>query len=83
MALTKDIVVDKIEVAGKYKAVQIRNLVIVKEDGTEISRSFDRYVLHPDMDISSEPSEVQGICNSVWTDEVKASWATKQSEDSE
>ncbi len=83
MALTKDIVVDKIEVAGKYKAVQIRNIVIVKENGAEIARSFYRYVLHPDMDISSEPSEVQGVCDSVWTDEVKAAWADKQAADSE
>ena len=47
MALTKEIVYDKIEIVGDYKAVQCRVATIVKEDGVEISRSFGRHVLHP------------------------------------
>ena len=74
MALTETKEIDRIEVVGEYKAVQVRNFIIIKKDGTEISRTVDRYVLHPDYDISNEPIEVQAICNAVWTDEVKTAW---------
>ena len=47
MALTKEVVYDKIEVIGEYKAVHCREATIVKEDGVELSRSFHRHVLHP------------------------------------
>ena len=80
MALTKEVRCDKIEVVGDFKAVQCRQATIVSEDGVELSRSFHRHVLHPDSDISGEPTETQAICNAVWTDEVKTSWATFQAE---
>ena len=81
MALTKEVKCDKIEIVGDYKAVHCRQATIVSEDGVELSRSFHRHVLHPDSDISGESSEVQGICNSVWTDDVKQAWADKKKED--
>ena len=84
MAITKEIVEDKIEVVGDYKNIQIRTATVIKEDGTEISRSFHRKVLecvissydgsswtHTDTDITGESAEVQGICNAVWTTTVK------------
>ena len=74
MALTESIEYDKIEVVGKFKNVQVRKATVIKKDGTELTRSFERYVLHPDADISKEPTEVQNICNVVWTDAVKAAW---------
>ena len=80
MALTKEVKCDKIEIVGDYKAIQCRQATIVSEDGKEISRSFKRHVLHPDSDISGEPQETQDICNAVWTDTVKADWATFQAE---
>ena len=80
MAITKEVRCDKIEVVGDYKAVHCREATIIKEDGVELSRSFHRHVLTPDSDISGEPQETQDICNAVWTDEVKASWATFQAE---
>ena len=80
MAITKEVKCDKIEIVGDYKAVQCRQATIIKEDGVELSRSFHRHVLNPDDDISGEPQETQDICNAVWTDEVKASWATFQAE---
>ena len=87
MALVKSTEQDKIEVVGQYKAVQVRTATVIKEGTkaqgyTELSRSFHRHVLHPDSDISGESAEVQGICNSVWTDEVKQAWASKQEADS-
>ena len=74
MALSKTITIDKIEVVGEYKAVQVRTATVVDEDGTELSRSFHRHVVHPDSDITGEDAEVQAVCNAVWTDAVKAAW---------
>ena len=74
MAITKEIKVEKIEVVGQYKAVQIATDTIIKEDEKEISRSRSRHVVHPDMDISGEDAEVQAVANAVWTDSVKAAW---------
>ena len=78
MALTESIEYDKIEVVGQYKAVQVRKATVIKKDGKELTRSFHRYVLQPDSDISSESAEVQAICNAVWTNEVKEAWKTYQ-----
>ena len=83
MAIEKTIEQDKIEVVGLYKAVQVREATVITEDGTELSRAFRRYVLHPDSDISGETAEIQAICNAVWTDEVKAAWAAYQEAQSE
>ena len=87
MALTKTIEEDKIEVVGPYKHVQVRAATIIKEDGTELSRSFRRRVLDcgtidtsdnfVDTNISGESAEVQGICNSVWSQAIKDSWKAK------
>ena len=76
MAITKTTEVAKIEVVGEYKAVQVRTDTVIKEDGTEISRSSHRHVKHPDEDISGEDTEVQAVANAVWTDAVKAAWKT-------
>ena len=75
MALTKEAVVDKIEVVGQFKAVQVRTATIVKEDGVELSRSFHRHVIQPDQDTSSETQEVQDVCNAVHTQAIKDSYA--------
>ena len=48
MALTESIEYDKIEVVGTYKAVQIRKATVIKKDGTELTRTYHRYVLHSD-----------------------------------
>ena len=85
MAITKEIIEDKIEVVGDYKSIQVRTATVIKEDGVELSRSFHRHVLdcvssvkndddswtHTDSDVSGESTEVQGIASAVWTDEVK------------
>ena len=74
MALSESIEYDKIEIVGPYKAVQVRKATVIKKDDKELTRSFERYVLHPDSDISKEPAEVSAVCNAVWTDEVKEAW---------
>ena len=81
MALTESIEYDKIEVVGIYKAVQIRKATVIKKDDVELTRTFERYVLHPDSDVSKEPDEVKAICNAAWTDTIKDAWKKKQEED--
>jgi hypothetical protein len=80
MALTKDIVIDKIEVVGEHKAVQVRRATVVYEDGKELSRQMHRHVVHPDSDISNEDPEVQAVCQAVHTDAVKKRWTEFQAE---
>ena len=77
MALTKETVVDKIEVVTDYKIVQVRYAEVVKEDGKIISSAYKREVLHPDEDVSSKNDDVKAVCNAVWTDAVKTAWANR------
>ena len=81
MALTKEIIVDKIEVVGEYKAVQVRTATVISEDGVELSRSFSRHVVAPNADITGEDAEVQAICNAVHTQAVKDAYAEFISEE--
>ena len=81
MALSKEVRCDKYEVVGRFKHIQCRTATIVKEDGVELSRSFHRSVLSPDMDVSGESDEIKGMASALWTDEVKAAWAEKQAAD--
>ena len=77
MALTEETVVDKVEVVGDFRHVQVRAATIIKRDGVEISRSYHRHTVAPDDDISGESAEVQGICSVVHTQEVKDAWAAQ------
>tara|TARA_R100000406_G_C3029156_1_gene102780 strand:- start:280 stop:531 length:252 start_codon:yes stop_codon:yes gene_type:complete len=76
MAITKETQIGKIEVVGKYKSVQVRTDTVVMEDNEELSRKYHRHSLMPDADISAEHSEVQAVCNAVWTQDVKDAYAT-------
>jgi len=80
MAITKTTENDKIEVVNKWN-IQVRKATVIKEDGTELTRSFHRKVLVPGTldasdnlvatDISGEDADVQAICNAAWTSQVK------------
>ena len=77
MALTESIEYDKIEVVGQYKQVQVRKATVIKKDGVELTRSFNRFVLDPgtldesdnlvDNPLTKEPDGITDIA-----DEVKA-----------
>ena len=77
MALTESIEYDKIEVVGQYKHVQVRKATVIKKDGVELTRSFERFVLDPgtldgsdnlvDNPLDKEPDGTTNIA-----DEVKA-----------
>ena len=89
MAITKEIEIAKIEVIETWH-IGIASDTVIKEDGTEISRSRHRHVLQPctsskdsddkwthkDTDISSEATEVQAVANAIWTDTVKSNYKT-------
>tara|TARA_R110000851_G_scaffold88066_2_gene192149 strand:- start:397 stop:651 length:255 start_codon:yes stop_codon:yes gene_type:complete len=78
MTLTKEVKNDKIEVLnrGDWSLVQVRTATIIAEDGTEISRTFHRHVVMPDADLTAEDADVAAIAGQVFTDEVKAAYAT-------
>jgi hypothetical protein len=78
MALTKQVVQDKIETVavGDHKVIQVRTATKIVEDGEVISSSYHRHVLTPDADISGESAEVQAIATAVFTDTVKANYQT-------
>ena len=77
MALAESIEYDKIEVVGQYKHVQVRKATVIKKDGVELTRSFNRFVLDPgtldasdnlvDNPLTKEPDGTTDIA-----DEVKA-----------
>ena len=82
MALSKETVVDKIEVLEKGQ-VQVRTAIRIKEDGTLLSSSFHRHVVEPstktdgtwgDTDISGEDARVQAIATATWTSAVKTAY---------
>ena len=89
MAITKATEVAKIEVVNTW-IIQVAIDTVIKEDGTEISRSRHRHILQPcssskdsdsnwthtDTDISGEAASVQAVANAVWTDEVEAAYKT-------
>jgi len=78
MALTENTIEDKIEVVGDFKHVQVRTATVIKRDGVEISRSFSRHVVAPNIsstDLANESTEVQAICNAVHTQAVKDAYA--------
>ena len=77
MALSESIEYDKIEIVGQYKQVQVRKATVIKKDGVELTRSFNRFVLDPgtldasdnlvDNPLTKEPDGTTDIA-----DEVKA-----------
>jgi len=78
MAITKEIIQDKIEVVGDFKHIQVRTATVIKEDGKEISRSFHRHVVAPDIsadDLANESADVQAMVAQFHTDAVKKAYA--------
>ena len=77
MALSESIEYDKIEIIGQYKLVQVRKATVIKKDGTELTRSFERFALNPgslddsnnfvDNPLSKEPDGITDIADEVKT----------------
>ena len=75
MALTEKTEIDKIELVQDF-FVQVRQATIIERDGEFVSRTFHRWVLTPDMDISTQEQKVKDIANAAWTPEVRQAYET-------
>ena len=78
MAITKEIIIGKMEVVTDFKHIQVRTDTVVKEDGKELSRSFHRHMISCDIsdeNLALQHVDVQAVANSgIWTQEVKDAW---------
>lgn len=79
MALTEKTNIDQIEVVRDF-FIQVRQATIIERDGEFVSRTFHRWVLTPDSDISGQEQKVKDICNAAWTPEVKAAYEAFKAE---
>jgi hypothetical protein len=75
MSLEKIKKIDKIEIVGDYKILQVREAIVVEENGVELSSSYHRCSFTPSDDVSSQPDEIKNIANLLWTDELKQKYA--------
>ena len=74
MALTERTEVDKIEIVGPFRAVQVRTATVIERDGEEVTRSYHRHVIQAGEDYSAEDAEVQAVCAAVHTPEIIAAY---------
>ena len=74
MAITKEVIQDKIEVVGDFKHIQVRTATVIKEDGVELSRSFHRHVVSPDSDSTNESADVKAMVKQFHTNAVKKAY---------
>ena len=79
MALTENTSIDQIEIVGGWN-IQVRQATIIKKDGVQVARSFHRWVLNPDDDISGQEQKVKDIANAAWTPEVRQAYETFKAE---
>ena len=82
MALEKQIK-DDYEVRTNYKHINVRTKTSIMEDGKELSFSYHRKVLTPDMDVSGESDELKALAGAIWTDAIKKAWSDKLKADKE
>lgn len=78
MALTEETEQDKIEIVGEFKHIQVRTATVIKKDGVEISRSFHRHTIAPDVSadaLATESADVQALHTQFHTDAVKTAYA--------
>ena len=73
MALTESTKIDQIEVVGDWN-IQVRQATVIEKDGVQVARTFHRWVLTPDSDISAQEQKVKDIANAAWTTEVRAAY---------
>jgi len=79
MALTEKQEIDKIELVQDF-FVQVRQATIIERDGEFVSRTFHRWVLTPDSDISDQEQKVKDIANAAWTPKVRQAYETFKAE---
>jgi hypothetical protein len=73
MALTKEVVIDKVEVV-ENGTLQVREVTRILENGKQLSSSYHRWSFAPGSDVSDQPANVQAIASAVWTPEIIAAY---------
>jgi len=73
VALTESTKIDQIEVVNDWN-IQVRQATVIEKDGVQVARSFHRWVLTPDMDVTGQEEKVRAICNAAWTKEVRSAY---------
>ena len=81
MAIEKITAVDKIIIRSPYNHIELRTATIVTEDNAVIAQNFkhenvaagrlDTSGNWVDTDMSGYSTEIQGVANAVWTNDVK------------
>ena len=69
MSLSKNILIDKIEII-ENEILQIRERTDIVEDGQVLSSSYHRWVLNPGDDLADQDPRIQAIAQALWTEEV-------------
>jgi len=77
MSLSKEVVIDKIEVV-ENGIIQVRQVTRIMEDGQQLSSSYHRWSLVPNQDVTDQPANVQAIAAAAWTTEVVAAYEAAQ-----
>ena len=69
MSLTKEVTADKIEVVTNdgTTVVQVRTATQILENSEVILSSYHRHVINSGDDWTSEPQNVQDVCNAVFS----------------
>lgn len=72
--LTKESKIVSIEVYGKFKHLNVREIVTVKEDNVLISKTNYRICYDCLTDVNSLDAEIAQVANTVWTEEIKEAY---------
>ena len=83
MAIEKTKTIDKIEVVGNYKHIQVRERTDIVEDGKVLSSTYHRWVISPNQDHNQESKDVQAMCKQFHTQKVKDAYAAFLAEQEE
>ena len=75
MALEK-VVERKIEILSDG-TIQVRDEIIITEDGKELARSYHRSTLPPGAAVEQEDSRTQLVAQAVWTPDVVSAYEAK------
>lgn len=79
MALTEQVVIDKVEVV-ESGTLQVRQATRILKDGEQIAQTYHRWSFAPGSDVSAMPANVQAIAAAAWTPEVIAAYEAAQAE---
>jgi hypothetical protein len=78
MSLTQSSEVDRVEVVGVYRVVQVRESIIISDGNVEVARNFHRHIINPGDDFSAETPFVQAVCEAAHTPDIIAAYSARE-----